>query len=176
MLKIIGIFAVLLMAGVLLTAATRPDTFRVERATVVQAPPEKIFPYLNDFDRWAAWSPWERKDPAMKRTYGPTKSGKGARYAWEGNSEVGQGSMEIVDSAAPTRVALRLDFIKPFEAHNKVEFTLKPEAGGTRVSWEMEGPVPYFAKIIHMFLNMDRMVGKDFETGLVSLKAAAEKS
>jgi uncharacterized protein YndB with AHSA1/START domain len=175
MLKIIVVIVALLVVGVLLTAATRPDTFRVERTAVVQAPPEKVFPYINDFDRWAAWSPWEKKDPAMKRTYGATKSGKGARYAWDGNGEVGQGSMEIVESAAPSRVALRLDFVKPFEAHNNVDFTLKPEAGGTRVAWSMEGPVPYFARIIHLFVNMDRMVGKDFEAGLASLKAAAEK-
>lgn len=176
MLKIVLVVAALLVAGVLLTAATRPDVFRVERTAVVQAPPEKVFAYLNDFDRWTAWSPWEKKDPAMKRTYGAAKSGKGARYAWEGNGDVGQGSMEILESAAPSRVALRLDFVKPFEAHNSVEFALRPEAGGTRVSWSMEGRVPYFAKVIHMFVNMDAMVGKDFEAGLANLKAAAEKS
>lgn len=176
MLKITFVFVGLLVVGVLLGAATRPDLFRVERTAVIQAPPEKVFTYLNDFDRWPAWSPWEKKDPAMKRSYGATKSGAGARYAWEGNGDVGQGSMEIVESAAPSRVALKLDFVKPFEAHNKVEFALKPEAGGTRVSWSMEGPVPYFAKIIHLFVNMDRMVGKDFEAGLANLKAAAEQS
>jgi hypothetical protein len=111
----------------------------------------------------------------MKRTYGPAKSGKGARYAWEGNSDVGQGSMEIVESVAPSRVALKLDFVKPFEAHNDVQFALKPDAGGTRVSWSMEGHVPYFAKIIHLFMDMDAMVGKDFEAGLANLRAAAEK-
>ena len=176
MIRIISIFVVLLVIAVLLTAATRPDAFRVERTAVIQAPPEKVFPYINDFDRWGAWSPWEKKDPAMKRTFGATKSGQGARYAWEGNSEVGQGSMEIAESAAPSRVALKLDFVKPFEAHNNVEFRLKPEAGGTRVSWSMEGPVPYFAKILHLFLNMDAMVGKDFEAGLANLKTVAEKS
>jgi uncharacterized protein YndB with AHSA1/START domain len=176
MLKIIGVIVALLVVGVLLTAATRPDTFRVERTAVIQAPPEKVFPYLSDFERWSAWSPWEKKDPAMKRTYGATRSGKGARYAWQGNSDVGQGSMEIVESVAPSRLALKLDFVKPFEAHNDVEFRLKPEAGGTRVAWSMEGPVPYFARIIHLFVNMDRMVGKDFEAGLASLKSAAEKT
>jgi uncharacterized protein YndB with AHSA1/START domain len=175
MLKITIVIVALLVIGVLLTAATRPDTFRVERTAVVQAPPEKVFPLINDFDRWAGWSPWEKKDPAMKRTYGPAKSGKGARYAWEGNSDVGQGSMEIVESVAPSRVALKLDFVKPFEAHNDVQFALKPDAGGTRVSWSMEGHVPYFAKIIHLFMDMDAMVGKDFEAGLANLRAAAEK-
>ena len=175
MLKIIGIIIVVVIAGVLIAAATRPDTFRVERTAVIKAPPEKVFPYINDFDRWIAWSPWEKKDPAMKRSFGATKSGKGAHYAWEGNSEVGQGSMTIADSVPPSRVALKLDFVKPFEAHNDVVFALKPEAGGTHVTWGMEGPVPYFAKIIHLFMNMDKMVGGDFETGLANLKAAAEK-
>jgi uncharacterized protein YndB with AHSA1/START domain len=176
MLKFIGIIVVLLIVGVLLTAATRPDTFIVQRTAVIKAPPDKVFPYINDFERWTAWSPWEKKDPAMKRSYGAAKSGKGAKYAWEGNSEVGQGSMEIAESVAPQRVALRLDFVKPFEAHNNVEFVLKPEGGATRVSWRMEGPVPYLAKIVHLFMNMDKMVGGDFEAGLANLKAAAERS
>ncbi len=111
----------------------------------------------------------------MKRTFGATTAGKGATYAWEGNKDVGQGSMEIVESAAPGKVALKLDFVKPFEAHNAVVFTLEPKGGATNVTWAMEGPVPYFAKIIHVFINMDSMVGKDFEAGLASMKAAAEK-
>jgi uncharacterized protein YndB with AHSA1/START domain len=175
MLKFIGIIVVLLIAGVLLTAANRPDTFIVQRTAVIKAPPEKVFPYINDFERWPAWSPWEKKDPKMKRSYGPAKSGKGAKYAWDGNSDVGQGSMEISESIAPSRVALKLDFVKPFEAHNNVEFSLRPEAGGTQVAWKMEGPVPYFAKIIHLFMDMDKMVGTDFEAGLANLKAVAEK-
>jgi uncharacterized protein YndB with AHSA1/START domain len=175
MLKFIGIIVVLLIAGVLLTAANRPDTFIVQRTAVIKAPPDKVFPYINDFERWPAWSPWEKKDPAMKRSYGPAKSGKGAKYAWDGNSDVGQGSMEISESIVPSRVALKLDFVKPFEAHNNVEFSLRPEAGGTQVAWKMEGPVPYFAKIIHLFMDMDKMVGTDFEAGLANLKAVAEK-
>jgi len=176
MLKLIGIIVVLLIAGVLLTAATRPDTFIVQRAAVINSPPDKVFPYINDFERWPAWSPWEKKDPAMKRSYGGTKSGKGAKYAWQGNSDVGQGSMEIADSVAPSRVALKLDFVKPFEAHNNVEFSLRPEAGGaTQVTWKMQGPLPYFAKVIHLVLDMDKMVGADFEAGLANLKSIAEK-
>jgi len=176
MLKLIGIIVVLLIAGVLLTAATRPDTFIVQRTAVIKSPPDKVFPYINDFERWPAWSPWEKKDPAMKRSYGGTKSGKGAKYAWQGNSDVGQGSMEIADSVAPSRVALKLDFVKPFEAHNNVEFLLRPEAGGaTQVTWKMQGPLPYFAKVIHLVLDMDKMVGADFEAGLANLKSIAEK-
>ncbi len=175
MLKIIGIVIVVLIAGVLILAATKPDTFRVQRATSIKAPPEKIFALINDFNRWGAWSPWEKKDPAMKRTFGATTSGKGAVYAWEGNKDVGQGRMEIAESVPPSKVALNLDFVKPFKAHNLVEFTLEPKGDTTNVTWAMQGDTPYFAKIIHVFLNMDKMVGKDFETGLANLKASAEQ-
>ena len=172
---IIAIIAVVLIAGVLIFAATKPDIFRVQRTASIKAPPEKIFAFINDFKRWDAWSPWEKKDPAMKRTYGAATSGKGAMYAWEGNKDVGQGSMEIAESVPPSKVTLKLDFVKPFEAHNIVEFTLEPKGDTTNVTWAMQGPTPYFAKIIHVFINMDSMVGKDFETGLANLKAAAEK-
>jgi hypothetical protein len=175
MIKAIAIVIVVLIAGVLIFAATKPDTFRVQRAASIKAPPEKVFGFINDFNRWGAWSPWEKKDPAMKRTFGATTTGKGSTYAWDGNKDVGQGSMEIVDSIIPTKIALKLDFVKPFEAHNIVVFTLEPKGGATNVTWAMEGPVPYFAKIIHVFINMDSMVGKDFEAGLANLKTAAEK-
>jgi uncharacterized protein YndB with AHSA1/START domain len=174
MFKIIGIVIVVLIAGVLILAATKPDTFQVQRATSIKAPPEKIFALINDFNRWGAWSPWEKKDPTMKRTFGAATSGKGAIYAWEGNKDVGQGRMEIAESVPPSRVAIRLDFVKPFEAHNLVEFTLKPNGEETNITWAMRGETPYFAKIIHVFIDMDSMVGKDFETGLANLKAAAE--
>jgi len=175
MLKTIVIVVVVLIAGVLIAAATKPDTFRVQRAASINAPPEKVFALINDFKAWPSWSPWEKKDPAMKRTYGATTSGKGATYAWDGNKDVGQGRMEIADSILPSKIALKLDFLKPFEAHNTVEFALKPERDATSVTWAMQGDTPYFAKIIHVFINMDNMVGKDFETGLANLKAAAEK-
>ena len=175
MFKIIGIVIVVLIAGVLILAATKPDTFQVQRAASIKAPPEKIFALINDFNRWGAWSPWEKKDPTMKRTFGAATSGKGAIYAWEGNKDVGQGRMEIAESVPPSRVAIRLDFVKPFEAHNLVEFTLKPNGEETNITWAMRGETPYFAKIIHVFIDMDSMVGKDFETGLANLKAAAEK-
>ncbi|MGH8246314.1 MAG: SRPBCC family protein [Gammaproteobacteria bacterium] len=175
MLKSIAIVVVVFVAGVLLLAATRSDTFRVQRAATIKAPPERIFALINDFNRWGAWSPWEKKDPGMKRTFGATMSGKGAVYAWEGNKEVGQGRMEIAESVPSSRVAIKLDFVKPFEAHNIVEFTLAPTGDATNVTWSMQGDTPYFAKIIHVFIDMDSMVGKDFEAGLTNLKAAAEK-
>ena len=175
MLKIIGIVIVVLIAGVLILAATKPDTFRVQRAASIKAPPEKVFALINDFNRWGAWSPWEKKDPAMKRTFGATTSGKGATYAWEGNKDVGQGRMEIAESVPSSKVALNLDFVKPFQAHNVVEFKLEPKGDATNVTWAMQGDTPYFAKIIHVFINMDKMVGKDFEAGLANLKAIAEQ-
>jgi uncharacterized protein YndB with AHSA1/START domain len=172
--KIAGVLLFVFMAGVLIVAATRPDVFRVERSTSIKAPPEKIFPYINDFKQWGMWSPWEKKDPALKRSYGTT-SGKGATYAWEGNDDVGVGSMEIAESVPPSRVAIKLNFVKPFEARNDVVFTLEPRGDTTSVRWTMRGNVPYFAKIIHLFFDMDKMVGSDFEAGLAALKAAAEK-
>ena len=174
MLKTIGIIVAVLIAGVLILAATRPDTFRVERSASIKASPGKVFALINDFDRWGAWSPWEKKDPAMKRTFG-ARSGKGATYAWEGNKDVGQGRMEIAESVPPSRIAIKLDFVKPFEAHNDVVFTLEPKGDATQVRWAMQGQTPYFAKIVHLFIDMDRMVGQDFEAGLANLKAVAEK-
>ena len=175
MFKTMAMMVAAVIAGVLLFAATRPDTFRVERRASIKASPEKVYVLINDFKQWGAWSPWEKKDPTMKRTFGATTSGKGATYAWDGDKNVGQGSMEITESAASSRIVLKLDFLKPFEAHNTVEFTLTAQGEMTQVAWAMQGPVPYFAKIIHLFINMDSMVGKDFETGLANLKSAAEK-
>jgi uncharacterized protein YndB with AHSA1/START domain len=174
MLKKIAIVVAVLIAALLVFAATKPDTFRVQRAASIKAPPEKVFALLNDFQRWEAWSPWEKKDPAMKRTFSVVTSGKGAQYAWEGNKEVGQGRMEIAESVPPSKVAIKLDFVKPFEAHNTVEFTLEPKGEATNVTWAMQGDTPYLAKIVHVFLDMDKIVGKDFEDGLANLKAVTE--
>jgi hypothetical protein len=174
-LKISAAIVGVLVAGVLAFAATRPDSFSVRRAASIQAPPEKIFPLINDFGRWGAWSPYEKKDPAMKRSFSGPAAGKGAVYAWEGNGEVGQGRMEIADAVAPSRVTLKLDFVKPFEAHNQVDFTLEPKGGATEVTWAMNGPMPFVSKVITLFVDMDRTVGGDFEAGLANLKALAEK-
>jgi len=173
-LAIIGGAIAVLIAAVLLYAATEPDVFRVQRTASIKAPPEKVGAVLSDFHAWQAWSPWEKMDPAMKRSFSGAEKGKGAAYAWEGNGQVGQGRMEITDAAA-SRVALDLDFIKPFEAHNKVVFTLVPQGEATEVTWAMHGPVPYPAKIVHVFVNMDRVVGEQFEAGLANLKTLSEK-
>jgi hypothetical protein len=163
------------IVAVLILAALKPDTFQVQRSIAINAPPERIYPLIADFKAWGAWSPWEKKDPAMKRSYSGSETGVGARYAWDGDRNVGQGSMEITEANAPTRLGLNLDFLKPFEAHNKVVFALQPQGPGTNVTWTMTGPVPFFAKIIHVVMNMDRMVGGDFEAGLKDLKAQAER-
>jgi uncharacterized protein YndB with AHSA1/START domain len=175
MLKTIAVIVVVLLAAVLVFAATKPDTFRVQRVTSIKAPPEKIFPYLSDLRSFGTWSPYEKKDPAMQRTFSGPASGKGAVYEWDGDKNVGKGRMEIADAAPPSKVAIKLDFVRPFEAHNIVEFTLAPKGDSTDVTWAMQGPVPYVAKIMHVFVDMDSMVGKDFEAGLASLKAVAEK-
>ena len=179
MLKILGIIAVLVtvpLAAVLVYAATKPDTFRVQRTASIKAPPEKIFATLNDFHSWGAWSPWETKDPAMKRTFSGSEKGRGAVYEWDGDKNVGKGRMEITESSPPSKVALDLNMLKPFEANNTVEFTLEPQGDATRVTWVMNGRAPYIAKIVHVFFDMDRMVGNDFEAGLANLKTVAERS
>ena len=161
------------IGGLLAFAATRPNHFRLERSTVIAAPPETIRPLIADFRAWRDWSPWEGKDPAMKRTLSGAEAGVGAVYGWEGNGQVGTGRMEIVEDA-PQRVAIKLDFLKPFEAHNLAEFTLAPEAAGTRVTWAMSGPQPFVAKLMSLVFSMERMVGPDFEAGLAALQRRAE--
>jgi hypothetical protein len=173
-LKVVLLLLAVAVAGVLALAATKPDNFSVQRSASIKAPPEKISAVLADFRAWEAWSPWEKKDPQMKRTFSGEPKSKGAKYAWAGNSEVGEGSMTLTE-AQPSRVALDLDFVKPFEGHNKVVFTLTPKADATEVNWAMSGPSPYITKLIQVFCDMDAMIGKDFEKGLASLKAVAEK-
>ena len=174
MLKLIALAVVVLLGGVLLFAATRPDAFRIERSATIKAPPEKIFVQVHAFKAWTAWSPWENIDPALKRTYSGPSSGKGAAYAWEGNKDVGSGRMEIIESAAPSRIVIRLDFLKPFEAHNTAEFTFAREGEATAVTWAMYGPSPYLSKLMGLVFSMDRMVGGMFEQGLANLKKASE--
>lgn len=174
MLKIIVLILIIAIAGVLVAAAFRPDAFRIERSIRIKAAPETIFAFIDDFRRWTAWSPWEKLDPALKRDYSGATSGKDAAYAWEGNGKVGQGRMAIVESVPCSKIRIKLDFIKPFEAHNMAEFTLRPDADGTEVHWVMHGPQPYLSKLMGLVFNMDRMIGKDFETGLANLKSAAE--
>ena len=178
MFEIIAIIAIVLaiaIAIILIVAATKPNTFSIQRATVVKAPPERIFPLINDFQQWGTWSPYENKDPAMKRSYSGAASGQGAVYAWEGNKNVGSGRMEILEATAPSKIVIKLDFFTPFEGHNTAEFTVLPQGDATNVTWLMHGPLPFMGKIMHVFINMDRMVGRDFEAGLANLKRLTEK-
>jgi hypothetical protein len=175
MFKKIALVIVVLIAAVLLYATTRPDTFSVQRSTTIKAPPEKIFPLINDFHAWQAWSPWEKLDPAMKRTHSGAAAGKGAVYAWLGNSDVGEGRMEITESVPSFKVGIKLDFITPFESSNTTVFTLAPQGDSTQVTLLMQGPAPYVTKLMTVFVSMDSVIGKDFEAGLAAMKAAAEK-
>ena len=175
MLWTILIIVAVVIAAILIFAATKPDAFRIQRSLTIAAPPEKIFPYLNDYRRWQAWSPYEKKDPAMKRTFSGPATGPGAIYEWDGDKNVGKGRIEITEESPNARLAFNLDMLKPFEAHNKGELSLQPQGSATVVTWAMHGRTPYLAKILHVFFNMDRMVGGDFEKGLADLKAIAEK-
>ena len=178
MFEIIAIIAIVLavaIAIVLVLAATKPNTFRIERSGVINAPADKPFALINDFHQWRSWSPWENKDPNLKRIYSGAANGKGAVYAWEGNKDVGSGRMEILDAASPSKVLIKLDFFAPFEAHNTAEFTMLPQGNATNVHWVMHGPAPFMSRVMQVFINFDKMVGKDFETGLANLKTLAEK-
>ena len=173
MLKPIAIIIVILLAALLIYATTRPDTFRVERTVNIKAPPEKIFGFINDFRRWEAWTPFN-KDLAMKKTYSGASEGVGAIYEWDGNKDVGKGSVEITESLPPSKISIKLDFIKPFEVHNTAEFTLKSQDETTDVTWATYGQQPLIGKVMSIFFDCDKMLGTDFENGLAKLKAQAE--
>jgi hypothetical protein len=175
MVKKIALGFVAVVALLLAWAATRPDTFRVERSIAVHAPAAKIFPLLNDFHHFASWSPWQKLDPAMKVTHSGAAAGPGAVYQWEGNKDVGAGRMEVLQQVPDTSVTVKLDFLEPFEGHNTSQYTLKAEGSTTTVTWAMFGPAPFVSKLMGIFVSMDSMIGKDFEQGLAQLKAVAEK-
>lgn len=171
----VAVILAIAIAAVLIFAATRPNTLRVQRATSIKAPAEMIFPLINDFHQWRSWSPYENKDPAMKRTYGGAERGKGAIYAWDGDKNVGSGRMEILEASAPQKIVIKLDFFTPFEGHNTAEFTMLPQGDGTHVTWLMHGPARFVTRLIQVFMNLDKMIGRDFEAGLANLKKLTEK-
>ncbi len=170
---LLGLMAAIVL--LLVFAATRPDTFRVERSITIKAAPDKVFALLNDFRQFPSWSPWQDLDPAMKVIHSGATSGQGAIYEWAGNSAVGAGRMEILTTEPATRVQVKLDFLQPFEGHNTSEYTLAAAGDSTTVTWAMFGPSPYVSKVMGIFVSMDSMIGKDFERGLAKLKAVAEK-
>jgi len=179
MLKVITIIVVILVIAVvvvLVIAATKPETFRVQRTIGIKAPPDKVFALINDLRGWSAWSAYEKKDPNMKRTFGPIAAGKGATYEWDGDKNVGQGRMEIIEAIPPSKIVIDLQFLRPFEARHTAEFSIQPAPGdGTTVTWAMYGKNLFIGKVMGIFINMDKMIGNDFETGLANLKALAEK-
>lgn len=171
---ILGVIA-LAIAAVLIYAATKPDTFTLQRSATIAAPPEKVFPLIADMKAFNTWNPWALKDPATKMAYEGPASGVGAAYSWD-SEQLGAGRMEVTEAAAPSRVAARLEFKRPFATTNRVEFTLQPQGALTQVTWAMSGPMPYVSKLMTTFVSMDKMVGSDFEAGLANLKTAAEKN
>jgi len=175
MIRNILIVVALAVAGLLVFAATRPDTFTLRRSLLIQAPPGKLHALINDMRAFNTWNPYDKKDPAMQGSYSGPAAGPGARYAFKGNQDVGEGSLEITASA-PNQVGMRLDMSAPMEARNQITFTLVPRGQGTEVTWAMEGACPFIAKLMGVFINMDTMIGRDFEAGLASLKAIAEKT
>jgi hypothetical protein len=171
---LIGLVVVILL--LVIVVATRPSSFRVERSVVIAAPPERLFDRVNDLSAWAEWSPYEKKDPHMKRTYGDTTAGVGATYAWAGDKNVGEGKMTIERSDRPLLVGLKLEFFKPFSGTNAATFAFSPDAGGTKVTWRMDGHYNFVSKAVCMVMDMDKMIGTDFEAGLATLKAQAESA
>lgn len=174
MLKTISLLLLAGVAGVLVVAALRPATFQVTRSATVQVPPEQLHPLINDMRQFNTWNPYSRKDPAMRAEYRGPQAGPGAALHFQGNKDVGKGSLQIVDSA-PAKVTMQLHMIEPFEGRNTVEFTLRPHGQATEVTWAMHGASPYMARLVGLFIDMDRMIGRDFEAGLANLKQRAER-
>ena len=169
---LIAITIILVLFAVIVTL--QPSSFRVARSTSISAPSATVFAQVNDFHRWEAWNPWGKIDPAMKQSYEGAPAGTGAVYTWAGNNEVGVGRMTITDSRPSDLIRIKLEFFKPFAATNQSEFTFKPEGDQTVVTWSMTGTNNFMAKAVHLFMNMDKMVGGQFEKGLVHMKATAE--
>ena len=170
---------VLAVAALLAYAGTRPDTFRIERSIHIAAPIVQVAELIDDFHEWSKWSPWEHIDPTMQRTFSGAEAGVGAVYAWEGTGKVGAGRMEITEMRSGSErsvISIKLDFFKPFKASNTAEFLMKPTDSGTDLNWAMFGPSPFMSKVMGVFMDMDKMIGKDFEAGLQALKTNAEQA
>ena len=171
---ILGVVGVVVAAFIILVAMKRPD-FRIERSATIAATPQAVFEQVNDFRKWRAWSPWEKRDPLLRRTYEGAPAGRGAVYSWIGNKQVGEGRMTITESRPGELVRIRLEFIKPFAATNTAEFTFQPQGDQTRVTWSMSGTHTFVMRAFCMFMNMDKLVGGDFEKGLAAMKLVAER-
>jgi uncharacterized protein YndB with AHSA1/START domain len=174
MLKKIAIAVLALVVVFVIVVATRPSHFHIERSSRIAAPPEVVFALVDDFHRWRSWSPWEKLDPAMNREYSGAPRGTGAAYRWAGNDDVGVGNMRITESQPPSRVVIALEFEEPWQATNATSFTVVPEAGGSKITWGMDGESNFVFKAMGLFMDMDGIVGKDFEAGLSNLQLIAE--
>lgn len=174
-LKISGAAVALAVVVVLALAAGKPNEFRVERRAVIKAAPAKIFPWLEDPRKTVEWSPWEKKDPNMKKTFSGAPKGVGAVYEWDGNKDIGAGRLEIVEAETPRKVVMDLHFLRPMEGRNVAMYEVTPVSGGSEVTWSIKGPMPFLSKIMCVFMDMDKMIGTEFEKGLADLKALAEK-
>ena len=175
MLKTLLLIVAAAIAALLIYAATKPDAFRIQRSATIAAPPEKVFALINDLRQFNTWNPFAKMEPTVIITYDATSAGVGGAYNWQGE-KTGVGRMQITESVPAQRVSAKLDFTKPFEAHNVVDFTVQPQGNGSTVTWAMHGPMPYLNRLMTIFFDMDKTVGKDFEAGLANLKALAEKT
>ena len=174
MLKKLLIALALILVVLAIVIAIQPADFRITRTATIAAPPAAVFAQVNDFHKWEAWSPWAKLDPAMKTTYEGPANGPGTIYTWMGNNEVGQGKMTITESHPSDLIRIQLEFLKPIAATNTADFTFQPEGSQTLVNWTMTGTNNFMGKAFNLFMNMDKMVGGDFEKGLAQLKAAVE--
>lgn len=170
--SLLGLAAIFIL--MLIIAATKPNTVRYERSTIIAAPPSRILTHIADFHNWKPWSPWEKMDPGMKRDYSGAASGKGAKYAWTSSGKAGEGSMEVLE-ATDRGVHIDLQFVRPFKNTCDTWFKFEPEGSNTRVVWIMTGPNLFIGKVMGLFINMEKMIGRDFESGLAELKATVEK-
>lgn len=175
MTKFIFIAIGVAVTALLVYAPTRPGTFRVERTVMIDAAPAAIYPYMSDLRKEELWVPSEKRDPAMQRTFSGAERGKGSIYEFEGNREVGQGRLEIVEAEEPDKVVISLDMIRPMQGHNIVEYTIRPEGEGSEVTWAMSGKCNYLGKLVGIFIDTDKMLGKDFAAGLANLKTLVER-
>lgn len=171
---IVAVLVISLLA-VLGIAAMKPDHFRVERSLEIDARPDAIFPYVNDLKKQISWSPWEKKDPDMQRTYSGAEAGVGAKYHWSGDKNIGEGRMEIVESSPQKGIVMKLDFVSPMQANNMAEFRFDPRGDKTNVTWAIYGPMPLLSRAMGLFMSFDKMIGNEFEIGLINLKAQAEQ-
>ncbi|HET7795809.1 MAG TPA: SRPBCC family protein [Rhizobacter sp.] len=175
MIRTLALIAVVALGALLLYAATRPDTLRVERSLRIDAPPDTLQPLINDLHAFNTWNPYNRKDPLMKGSYRGPSAGPGAAFDFDGDKNVGKGTISIVAPRGPGMVSMTLDMHAPMEAHNNVDFHLVPQGSATQVTWAMQGASPFIGKLMGIFIDMDKMIGADFEAGLANLKTIAER-